>query len=330
MGMNESATQTTDLKNVLVIGATGELGHRMVSALLDNGKKVSILLRSNPERTAERQRRVNEFVKQGVTITEGGLSDEIALQQACAGVDAIISCVDARPPILRAQENIIAAAQLAGTVKRIIPSQFGVDSRMYVQGRVDHGDTKRQMQALFGKSGIPVTYVHANGLASAWAASLGDLGLLAPPQHEVKVYGTGEVKAAIVTTEDVARYTVRALDDLSAANRHVTTQPPENLYTQNELVALWEAKSKQKLRRITISPEELDARIEALAEDKEGFGKLARLQLIRALWIDGLAAKRSPDALEATELWPNMQYHRIPDYLDGFMSAAKLSLPPSQ
>jgi uncharacterized protein YbjT (DUF2867 family) len=313
--MNEPAAQTTTLTNVLVIGATGELGRRMVSALLDSGKKVSILLRSNPEGTVERQRRVDQFVDQGVTVTEGDLSDEIALQQACAGVDAITSCVDAQPPTLRAQANIIAAAQLAGTVRRIIPSQFGIDSRTYAQGRVDHGDT----QTLFDESGIPITYVHANGLASAWAASLGDLGLLSPPQYEVKVYGTGEVKAAIVTTEDVARYTVCALDDPRAANRHITIQPSHNLYTQNEVIASWEAKSKQKLRRLTVSPEELDAQIKALGDDKHGFGKLARLQLIRALWIDGLAAKRSPDALEATELWPEIEYLRISSYLDEFV-----------
>jgi len=200
----------------------------------------------------------------------------------------------------------------------MVPSQFGIDSRNYAGGRVEHGDVKRELQSSFGASGIPMTYIHANGFATFWAASLGELGLFKPPEREIKVFGTGDVKAAMVMPEDIARYTVRALDDPRAANRHVAITPSENVYTQNELIALWESMTKRTLHRNAVSARDLDAQIAALSDQPDAVDKLAFVQLVRAVWIDGLAFRRSPDVLEATELWPDIRYRRVAEYLSEF------------
>jgi leucoanthocyanidin reductase len=131
------------------------------------------------------------------------------------------------------------------------------------------------------------------------------------------------VKLAIVTPEDIARYTVRALDDVRAENRHVAITPTENLLMQNELIAMWESKTKLRLKRHTISARELDRAIMDLANRPDKVKELSFTQLVRAVWIEGLGGKRRPDVLELTELYPDIPYQRVTSYLDRFISSAQ-------
>jgi uncharacterized protein YbjT (DUF2867 family) len=313
------------LNRVLLIGATGHLGRHFVSALQEKGKEVLMLLRPQTVKTTVPAMRalIDVFVGQGAKVVEGSLEDEASVDRVCEAVDAVISCIDAGPNHLLLQAALAHAAKKLGPLRRIIPSQFGIDSRTYGEGRVTHGDSKRELQQLFDSCCVPVTYVHANGFASAWAASLGQLGLVAPPKEQINVFGDGNVKLAMVAPEDIARYTVRALDDVRAENRHVAITPAENLLTQNELIALWESKTKIRLKRHTISARELDRAIMDLAHRPDKVQELSVTQLIRAVWIDGLGGKRRPDVLELTDLYPDIPYQRVTSYLDWFISPAQ-------
>lgn len=311
---------------VLLIGATGHVGRHFVHALRQNGHEVLMLLRPDvpKDREGERGILIESLLRRGAKIIEGNLEDPLSLERASSEVDAVVSCIDHRPDHLKLQGALARAAAKSVRVKRIIPSQFGMDSRSYEQSRVDHGDTKRQLQQEFDACGVPITYVHVNGLATYWAASLGQLGLKIPPRDQIDVYGDGNVKFSMVTPEDVARYSARALFDRRTASRHTLISPPENRLSQNELIATWEARTESKLRRRVIPARELDERIAALAHQPDKFAELSFLQLIRAAWIDGLGdGRRRPDVLELTELYADIGYGTIPQYLEQFVSVAQ-------
>lgn len=310
------------VERVLLIGSTGHLGRHFVTALREAGKQVLALLRRETVGGASGRKRelIETFTGDGVQILVGDLEDEASLDRACSNADAVVSCIDHRPDHLKLQSALVRAAARTGQIRRFIPSQFGIDSRTYGQSRVGHGDTKRDLQQVFNSSGVPVTYVHANGLASAWAASLGQLGLLEPPEKRVDVYGDGNVKFSMATPEDVAYFAVRCLDDARTKDRHVTITPPENLLTQNELIAIWESKTKVKLQRRTVLAAEIDNTIEGLAGKPEKSRERSMMQLVRAAWIDGLGAgKRIPDVLELADLYPDHRYQRITNYLERYL-----------
>jgi uncharacterized protein YbjT (DUF2867 family) len=312
---------------VLVVGATGHIGRHFVQALRNEGRDVLALVRpdtSDDFAGGDRRAVIDSFVRQGARLVEGRLEDVRILERACADADAIVSCIDHRPDHLNLQSTLARIAAKSGRIKRIIPSQFGMDSRVYADGRVDHGDTKRTLQQEFDDCGVPISYVHINGLATFWAASLGQLGLKQPPHEQVDVYGAGNIKFSIVTPEDVARHAARALFDPQTANRHTLISPPENRLSQAELIAMWEGLTGAKLRRHTISAGELDERIAAASGQPGNFAALSFLQLIRAAWIDGLGdGRRRPDVLELTELYPDLGYETVPQYLRRFTSAAQ-------
>ena len=99
--------------------------------------------------------------------------------------------------------------------------------------------------------------------------------------------------------------------------------PPENRLSQGELIVMWESLTGAKLHRHTISARALDERIAAVSDKPDKFAALSFLQLIRAAWIDGLGdGRRRPDVLELTELYPDIGYETIRQYLSRFTSAA--------
>jgi uncharacterized protein YbjT (DUF2867 family) len=308
-------------QRVLLIGATGRLGRHFVDALTEKEHQVVALVRTGAQGASSDQRPLlDRFASAGVQLVEGSLEDQDGLDRACRGVDAVVSCVDHRPDRLRLQANLARAASRSDRVERIIPSQFGIDSRLYREARVDHGDVKRELQRVFADCGTPVTFVHTNGLAGDWVGSLGQLGLREPPHDDVEVYGEGTVRFSTVAPEDVARYAVRALFDPRAADRHVAIVPPDNLLTQHDLIDLWEAKSAAKLRRRTVSADALDARITELAADPVRRPPLAMAQLVRAAWVEGFGdGRRLPDVLGLVELYPDLTYVRASAFLDRYL-----------
>jgi len=124
----------------------------------------------------------------------------------------------------------------------------------------------------------------------------------------------------MVTCEDIARYTVSILDDPRTVNRHVAISPRDNLYSQNELIAYWEKQVGLKLKRNVVSDAMLEGAIKDLASKPEKMLDLIYTQLTRAAWILGIASRKRPDALEATELYPDIKYERVKTFLDRFAS----------
>jgi len=307
-------------KNVLVVGATGRLGRHFMDVLLKEGQGVSALVRNEGEPHAERARLLESFVARGAKVIAGSLEDSAALARACEGVTEIVSCIDHRPDHLMQQAALAQAAARAGTVRRIMPSQFGIDSRLYGEARVEHGDVKRRVQDEVARAGVPATFVHTNGLASEWVGSLGQLGLARPPREEVEVYGDGHTRFSTVAIEDVARYAVRALFDPAAADRHVVVIPPGNLLSQNQLIGLWERKARVTLKRREVDRAMLDERIASLAQDASKKPQFAMAQLVRAAWLDGLGdGRRLSDVVDAVKAYPDIDYVRAADYLDRYL-----------
>ncbi len=308
-------------QRVLLIGATGRLGRHFVEALREEGHQVVALVRNRAQGAGPDQRLLlDRFASAGVELVEGSLEDEDGLDRACREADTVVSCVDHRPDRLRLQANLARAASRSDRVKRIMPSQFGIDSRVYGEARVDHGDVKRELQRVFADCGTAVTTVHTNGLAGEWVGSLGQLGLQEPPREEIEVYGGGTVRFSTVAPEDAARYAVRTLFDPRTADRHVAIVPPENLLTQHDLIELWEAKLGATLRRRTVSAKALDARIAALAADPASRPQFAKAQLVRAAWVDGFGdGRRLPDVIGLVELYPDLSYVRASAYLDRYI-----------
>ena len=73
---------------VLLLGGNGLLGHNVLKQLLQQGHEIHALLRSSLDRDASKWQGMSERV----TLYQGSLLDDVALQAAAEGCDAIINC----------------------------------------------------------------------------------------------------------------------------------------------------------------------------------------------------------------------------------------------
>lgn len=69
------------------------------------------------------------------------------------------------------------------------------------------------------------------------------------------------LSAIYVNERDVATYVIKAVDDPRTINRILYVTPRENIYSLNQLVALWEKKIGKALERNYVTEEELLAKI---------------------------------------------------------------------
>ncbi|KAH1266964.1 Isoflavone reductase [Glycine max] len=242
---------------ILVIGGTGYIGKFIVKASAETGHPTFVLVRDNTLSHPEKSKLVESFKSFGVTLLYGDLTDHNSLVKAIKQVDVVISALGGQQ--IDDQVKIIAAIKEAGNIKRFLPSEFGLD--------VDHHNAVEPVSSFFEKKvkirraieaeRIPYTYISSNLFAGHFLPNLLQQNVTTPPRDKVVILGDGNVKGVYVIEEDVATYTIKAVEDPRTLNKTVYVRPPANILTFNELVSLWEYKINSTLDKIYIPDDQL-------------------------------------------------------------------------
>ena len=293
------------MKTVLLVGATGNLGSKLLRACRELGREVRALVRT--ESLADRAK-TDPLLAAGAVVCEGSLEDSDSLLRACDGVDAVISAVGGGQ--IAGQTALIEAAVVTG-VQRFIPSDFGIDPKIAGAGSCLLFDQKAAIHQAVQDAGLPYTFVHANGFFEYWVYSLGEVGLFAPPA-EVRLYGEGRVKAALASVADVARVTAAAVDDPRTENRELFLMA--NVHSQEKLIRTWEEVSGRHVRRVPVSLEDVEATI-AACTTPDAVMALILAQLVRSVWFRGDASELPEGALEASALYPGIELTSVREAL---------------
>ena len=182
---------------VLVAGATGDLGHRIVRALGDHDAHVHVLTRPGSDSA-----RALWGDTEGIEIVEASYTDPDALAAATAGVDVVVSAVNGlRPVIVDAQSALLAAAVRSG-VSRFIPSDYSADYRSIAPGSNRNFELRREFAATLDAADIRATSV----LNGAFADMLtGQAPLILFPRHRVLFWSSADQVLDFTTKDDVAR-----------------------------------------------------------------------------------------------------------------------------
>ena len=152
---------------ILVTGATGYIGGRLVPRLLAAGHRVRCLAR-NPDRLSGRR-------WPGVEVVKGDVSDGPSLQAALEGVRQAYYLVHAmgedRPDFrgrdLRQAETFATACAAAGVARIIYLGGLGDPA----QAKSDHLASRQEVGAALGATGIPVLEFRAAVIVGSGSAS---------------------------------------------------------------------------------------------------------------------------------------------------------------
>lgn len=189
------------MKNVLLLGATGNLGGLIAAALLQRNAQLRVLVRPGS------RAKLHASVAERAEIVE----DESA---AFHGIDTVISAVQGGPEtIIDAQSRWLAAARQAG-VKRFIPSDFSYNFWGLEDGENINSDWRRQFARHAAENAGDIEIVHVmNGCFLDHGVIFGFLGAFDLNRRLAVLWGDGQQKMEFTTYADTAAYTAAAALD---------------------------------------------------------------------------------------------------------------------
>jgi uncharacterized protein YbjT (DUF2867 family) len=195
------ATQT----RVLVVGASGRMGTKIVHELLARGATVRVT-----HRTSSNAEQVAKLAAAGAELAVADLADEASLARACEGIDVVVSSVQGmRETIVDGQLNLLNAAEKAG-VARMMPSDYALDFFKTREGGNRNLDLRREFNRTLDTSRVRGTSLLCGAFMDLLA-----MGAIGPDAKTgvYKVWGDPEQPYDFTLTDDVAKYiAVVALD----------------------------------------------------------------------------------------------------------------------
>ena len=194
--------------SVLVAGATGDLGQRIVRELLLLETTIRVLTRPGSG-SAHTLYGSNTRID----IVEADYTDHAALVAALTGSDTVVSAVSGiRPVIIDAQRALLAAAVAAG-VPRFIPSDYSSDYRQIALNSNRNFELRREFAADVDAAPIKATSV----LNGAFADMLtGQAPMISFTRHKVMFWSSADQILDFTTKDDVARITALVALDADA------------------------------------------------------------------------------------------------------------------
>jgi NADH dehydrogenase len=227
---------------ILVAGATGFLGREICRRLTSKGRSVRGLVRATSDDEAVRQ--LGEL---GVETVEGDLRHSASLEQACDGVETVIST--ATVTRTRQPGDTVEATDQQGQLNLVDAARWaGVDQFIYVSysGNIGTNDplttAKRTVEQRVRESGMIYTILRPTMFMEVW---LGPALGFDFANARATIYGDGKNRISWVSLRDVAAFAVRAVDDPAAANMTIEIGGPEAL-SPNEVVHIFEETSGRR------------------------------------------------------------------------------------
>lgn len=206
--------------NVLVTGASGFVGGRLVPALLDAGHEVSVLVRDRSRYDAP----------EGVTVYEGDVLDPDSLEGVMTDTDAVYYLVhamgssgDFEERDRRGARNFMRAADSAGVDRLVYLSGLGIDS----DDLSSHLRSRREVERVLATGGYDLTVLRAAIIIGAGSASFSIVRQIAvklPFMITPRWVGT---RVQPIAVSDVVAYLTGVLDAPATAGGTYEIGGPE-------------------------------------------------------------------------------------------------------
>ncbi len=201
-------------KIIVVAGATGNLGSKIVHNLISLGAEVRFITRN-----ADYNEKIEKLEKLGAKkyVVKNYNADEIA--KICIGASCVVSALAGlREVIIDAQTQLLDGAIKAG-VPRFIPSDYSIDFTKFSDGENRNLDLRRQFHTILDKRPIQATSIYNGAFADMLT---NEMPMILYDKKIVIHWGDAEHKMIFTTVADTAAYTALvALDDTAPRSLHI-------------------------------------------------------------------------------------------------------------
>jgi hypothetical protein len=204
-------------KTIVVFGATGNLGNRIVRELLTRGADVRAVVRTgtDPEKTGT-------LAQMGATVDEVDLNSVDAIANASKGASCVVSALAGlQDVIVDLQKRVLDGALQAG-VPRFIPSDFCTDYTDLVPGENRNFDLRRAFRAYLDATSIQASSIFNGAFADILQYNTPVLNL---KEKSIGYWGDkADWLLDFTTMDNTAAFTAEvALDDEAPRNLQIAS-----------------------------------------------------------------------------------------------------------
>jgi len=200
------------MKTILIAGATGNIGAKIVKHLLSKPAKIRAVLRKQKNRSI-----IDDLIKKGVDVWEVDMMNLDEMTKACQNVDCVLSVLSGVRAVIMGTQKVLLDAAVAAGVPRFIPSDFSLDFRNFVMGDNRNLDLRKEFYAYVNTKPIKSTSIFSGALIDLLKT---DMPLILRKQKRILCWGNKNQKMEFTHTGDIAAFTADVcLDD--TAPRHL-------------------------------------------------------------------------------------------------------------
>jgi NADH dehydrogenase len=212
---------------ILVTGATGFIGPKVVHALRARNLDVRVLVRE--------PRRAAQLAGWGAELAQGDMTDAASLREAVRGAEHVVhlvAIIQGRPEqfdgiMEQGTRDLVAAARDEGVSRFVLQSALGVSAQS--KDAVPYYKAKWEMERTVQASGLEHVIFRPSFVFGR------DGGVLPLFVRQVRwspvtpVLGPGTQRSQPIWVEDVAEYLARGIDEPEAANRTFELGGPDTV-----------------------------------------------------------------------------------------------------
>jgi uncharacterized protein YbjT (DUF2867 family) len=221
---------------ILVTGATGFVGPRIVHGLRERDQPVRSLVRRPGDRSAA------TLASWGSELVQGDMRDPAGLGSAVEGAEVVVHLVsirqgsdeDFRQVMEQGTRDLITAAKDAGVKRFVLMSALGTSEE--TKDLVPYYHSKWEMEQVVRGSGIEHVIFRPSFIFARDGGILPTFRKLARMAPVTPIIGSGKQRIQPIWVDDVAAYFAAGVDKPEAANRTFELGGPDGV-TWNEF---WE------------------------------------------------------------------------------------------
>jgi len=248
---------------LLITGATGDVGSRVVQHLLKRGLRPRVLARDQAKARALFGNSVDVFV--------GDLTEPPSLRKALHGVDALY-LVNVGPEIPERDEAAASVSKQMGVKKIVKLSSLDVEHGLAIGAWHEKGEVAIRVSA------VPFTFVRPTGFMSnllAWSHAI--------KTEQIVRSSTADGRRPFIHSEDIAAVSVEVLVTDTYLGQAIPITGPESLTfgEATEIIAeaigcplkyeaISDEQARERYAKISGSPEETEAHVALWRAIREG------------------------------------------------------------
>ncbi len=189
-------------KIIVVVGATGNLGCKIVDALLAKDVDVNAIVRLTTD-----PKKIEILEQKGVHVFKVDTNNQAEISKHCVGAACVVSALAGLKETILDTQKIFLDAAVEANVPKFIPSDYAIDFTNLKEGANRNLDLRRTFHQYLDKAPIQATTIF-NGPFMELLTT--DMPLILVKQKRILCWGNPNQLLEFTTTYNIAEFTAEA------------------------------------------------------------------------------------------------------------------------